>query len=257
MFYYDVCLNHNGIELRTADSLAPRYAASYAQLIKTLFSSHAAQEGILRRYAGANSAQIEAAKVGICCNGYQAQVYGRAAAGEVSWLLAQAKSHAAAPDDRRLLEPLAELAAKSAPRARFPAAFKPYFPSVPPCIKPSFCGILTQSSKSGVSAMRETSYHVVITEMTVRALWETQNVLDCIPDALWDIRFGGRPSGSIFTICCMSWISGSLTPMTLILWNRPCTTHICRIYPFTPQPTWTAARLMTTFIPLRPSFHCI
>ena len=73
---------------------------------------HAAQEGILRRYAGANSAQIEAAKVGICCNGYQAQVYGRAAAGEVSWLLAQAKSHAAAPDDRRLLEPLAELAAK-------------------------------------------------------------------------------------------------------------------------------------------------
>ena len=45
----------------------------------------------------------------------------------------------------------------------------------------------------------------------------------------------GRPSGSIFTICCMSWISGSLTPMTLILWNRPCTTHICRIYPFTPQ----------------------
>ena len=41
--------------------------------------------------------------------------------------------------------------------------------------------------------MRETSYHVVITEMTVRALWETQNVLDCIPDALWDIQFGGAP----------------------------------------------------------------
>ena len=69
--------------------------------------------------------------------------------------------------------------------------------------------------------MRETSYHVVITEMTVRALWETQNVLDCIPDALWDIRFGGRPSGSIFTICCMSWISGSLTPMTLIFVEPP------------------------------------
>ena len=32
--------------------------------------------------------------------------------GFFSWLLAQAKSHAAAPDDRRLLEPLAELAAK-------------------------------------------------------------------------------------------------------------------------------------------------
>ena len=125
MFYYDVCLNHNGIELRTADSLAPRYAASYAQLIKTLFSSHAAQEGILRRYAGANSAQIEAAKVGICCNGYQAQVYGRAAAGEVSW-----------PRPKAMPPPRMTAAfwsrwqswpQKSAPRARFPAAFKPYF----------------------------------------------------------------------------------------------------------------------------------
>lgn len=34
--------------------------------------------------------------------------------------------------------------------------------------------------------MRETSYHAVIAEMTVRALWELQNLLDCIPDALWD-----------------------------------------------------------------------
>ena len=32
--------------------------------------------------------------------------------------------------------------------------------------------------------MRETSYHAVIAEMTVRALWELQNLLDCIPDAL-------------------------------------------------------------------------
>ena len=30
--------------------------------------------------------------------------------------------------------------------------------------------------------MRETSYHAVIAEMTVRALWELQNLLDCIPD---------------------------------------------------------------------------
>ncbi len=33
--------------------------------------------------------------------------------------------------------------------------------------------------------MRETSYHAVIAEMTVRSLWETQNVMDCIPDELW------------------------------------------------------------------------
>ena len=38
--------------------------------------------------------------------------------------------------------------------------------------------------------MRETSYHAVIAEMTVRALWELQNLLDCIPDALWDRCYG-------------------------------------------------------------------
>lgn len=41
--------------------------------------------------------------------------------------------------------------------------------------------------------MRETSYHAVITEMTVRGLWETQNVLDCIPDEIWDKCYGGAP----------------------------------------------------------------
>lgn len=127
MFYYDVCLNHNGIELRTADSLAPRYAASYAQLIKTLFSSHAAQEGILRRYAGANSAQIEAAKVGIC-----------ATATRPRYMAAPplAKSAGCWPRPKAMPPPRMTAAfwsrwqswpQKSAPRARFPAAFKPYF----------------------------------------------------------------------------------------------------------------------------------
>ena len=41
--------------------------------------------------------------------------------------------------------------------------------------------------------MRETSYHAVIAEMTVRALWEMQNVMDCIPDELWDTCYGGAP----------------------------------------------------------------
>ena len=41
--------------------------------------------------------------------------------------------------------------------------------------------------------MRETSYHAVIAEMTVRALWELQNLLDCTPDALWDRCYGGAP----------------------------------------------------------------
>ena len=29
--------------------------------------------------------------------------------------------------------------------------------------------------------------------MTVRALWEMQNVMDCIPDELWDTCYGGAP----------------------------------------------------------------
>ena len=41
--------------------------------------------------------------------------------------------------------------------------------------------------------MRETSYHAVIAEMTVRSLWETQNVMDCIPDELWQRLYGGAP----------------------------------------------------------------
>lgn len=41
--------------------------------------------------------------------------------------------------------------------------------------------------------MRESSYHAVIAEMTVRALWETQNVMDCIPDELWAKEYGGAP----------------------------------------------------------------
>ena len=41
--------------------------------------------------------------------------------------------------------------------------------------------------------MRENSYTAVIVEMTVRALWETQNTIDCIPDELWDKLYGGAP----------------------------------------------------------------
>ena len=41
--------------------------------------------------------------------------------------------------------------------------------------------------------MRESSYTAVIVEMTVRALWETQNAMDCIPDEIWDKSYGGAP----------------------------------------------------------------
>ena len=111
MFFFDVRVGQQ-IVLCAADSLPPRYVAAYTQLLKTIFSSPAIQEGVLRRYSGVDEDQIEAAKLGVCCNGYHAQVYGRAAAGEISWLMAQAKSHAAAPEERRMLEPLCDLAGR-------------------------------------------------------------------------------------------------------------------------------------------------
>lgn len=41
--------------------------------------------------------------------------------------------------------------------------------------------------------MLETSYNAILGDMTVRALWEVQNVIDCIPDAIWEKPYGGRP----------------------------------------------------------------
>lgn len=111
MFFFDVRLK-SYIEIRVGDSMPAVYVAGYAELIKAVLSSPAAQDGILRHYAGATVEDIEAAKVGICCNGYKAQVYGRPVADEMAWLMAQAKSRVTTADGRRNLEPLAELAAQ-------------------------------------------------------------------------------------------------------------------------------------------------
>lgn len=110
MFFFDVRLK-NYIEIRVADSMPPRYIAAYAQLIKAVFSSPAAQEGVLRRYAGAAAADIGAAYRAICAHGYTAEVYGRPVTMELAWLLAQAKSRIPSPDERRLLEPFTALLA--------------------------------------------------------------------------------------------------------------------------------------------------
>lgn len=111
MFFFDVRLK-SYIEIRVADSMPAAYVAGYAEMVKAILSSPAAQDGILRHYAGATVEDIEAAKVGICCNGYKAQVYGRPVADEVAWLMAQAKSRVTTAEGRRNLEPLAALAAQ-------------------------------------------------------------------------------------------------------------------------------------------------
>lgn len=108
MFFFDVRLK-SYIEIRVADSLAPRYIAAYVLLIKTIFSSQAAQEGILRHYADADVKAIEAAKLGVCSNGYKARVYGHPVAEELVWLLAQAKSRIPTLEERLILEPFVHL----------------------------------------------------------------------------------------------------------------------------------------------------
>ena len=55
MFFFDVRLK-NYIEIRVADSMPAPFIAGYAELIKAIFSSPAAQESILRHYAGPRSA---------------------------------------------------------------------------------------------------------------------------------------------------------------------------------------------------------
>ena len=111
MFFFDVRLK-NYIEIRVGDSMPAVFIAGYAELLRAIFSSPAAQDGILRHYAGATVESIEAAKLGICNKGYNAHVYGRQAVDEIAWLLAQAKSRISTPEGRRRLEPLSALASR-------------------------------------------------------------------------------------------------------------------------------------------------
>lgn len=90
--------------------------------------------------------------------------------------------------------------------------------------------------------MRETSYHAVIAEMTVRALWELQNLLDCIPDALWDRCYGGAPLWQhvYHTLHELDqWFINRGTPT---LSSRPSTRHTCRNCTFTRQCVLTDRR---------------
>ena len=41
--------------------------------------------------------------------------------------------------------------------------------------------------------MNETSYAAIIREQTKRALWEVDNVVDCIPSNMWDAPYCGMP----------------------------------------------------------------
>ena len=82
--------------------------------------------------------------------------------------------------------------------------------------------------------MRETSYHAVIAEMTVRALWENCKPAGLHPLTLWDRCYGGaHRCGDTSVTPCMSWTSGSSTRGTPTLSSRPSTPRLqeLHIYP--------------------------
>ena len=108
MFFYDVRLKSR-IELCAADSMPPRYMASYAQLVKSVFGSPAALQNVLRHYAGATTLDITTAKLAVCKDGFNALVYGRPISGELTWLLMQARSRTPSQEERALLDPFMAL----------------------------------------------------------------------------------------------------------------------------------------------------
>ena len=108
MVFFDVRLK-SYLEIRVGDSMPAPYIAAYVQLIRAVFSSPAALEGVLRHYAGATVADIEAARQAVCAHGYGAVVYGRSIMQELAWLLAQSKSRLASAEERRLLDPFIHL----------------------------------------------------------------------------------------------------------------------------------------------------
>lgn len=41
--------------------------------------------------------------------------------------------------------------------------------------------------------MKQDSMIEIIQEQTIRALWEVRNVIDCVPDELWNREYCGMP----------------------------------------------------------------
>ena len=108
MFFFDARVN-NGIEIRGADCMPPKFILAYAQLVRSIFGSQAALQNVLRHYAGATTLDITSAKLAVCKDGYNALAYGRPVSGELAWLLMQARSRTPSQEERALLEPFMTL----------------------------------------------------------------------------------------------------------------------------------------------------
>lgn len=105
--------------------------------------------------------------------------------------------------------------------------------------------------------MRETSYHAVIAEMTVRSLWETQNVMDCIPDELWQRLYGGAPLWQHLYHALHSLDQWFINPKATDFVEPPIHTPHLQDLAIYPRPAWTAPRWTSIFTRSRPSCPCI
>ena len=160
MFFFDARVN-GGIEIRGADCMPPKFILAYAQLVRSIFGSQAALQNVQGWFQRLGLRQARRRRAGLAAD-----------AGPQPHALAGGARPAGPhqPVDRP---------EKVGPRGRSGLRINPASPR-----------ILT---RKGVCCVRETSYHAVIAEMTVRSLWETQNVMDCIPDELWQRLYGGAP----------------------------------------------------------------
>lgn len=170
---------------------------------------------------GANSAQIEAAKVGICATATRPRYMAAPPLAKSAGCWPRPKAMPAAPWTAAFWSRWQSWPQKSAPRAKFPAAFKPYFSTVPPCIKPSFLRYTNaKQQKRGVSHAGNivpcSNYRNdrACPLGNAGMFWTASRML-CGTSGL-----AGRRLAAYLPYAAMSWISGSLTPMTLILWNR-------------------------------------
>ncbi len=67
---------------------------------------------------------------------------------------------------------------------------------------------------------KETALAEIIKDQTNRALWEVKNIIDCVPDELWNKEYAKCRAGNIFTICCIPWICGLSIPEIKNIGNR-------------------------------------
>lgn len=107
MFFTDVRVK-TYVEVRPADALPIPHAIAYAALVKGLLTTEQGLDALDELLEGVTEADVTAAKNDLMVRGYEAQVYGCAAA-ELCDAMMEAAARGLASDEQPFLEPLAKL----------------------------------------------------------------------------------------------------------------------------------------------------